>query len=695
MGSPPDKPANDQSSGQAGDGPSDTTGTGGPFDLAGGIDGKDGPGTDANSVADGSSAADGAGDSGDSGGGGSGGRGGTSGGGAGGVGGNGGTGAGGTGGSGTAGSGVGGAGTGGAGTGGAAGTTGGDAGVDLGSLGADAADSGTDAREAGVDTLHPDSAAADGGSDASNPDLIADANSASDVMDGLAISPAAQGPDVVDGPAADSGLPPPGDATSADVPASPDSGSEGGSADAPATTGLDASLIQAYGVVLDAGLGGLPAIAGLAVDQNGNQFIAGSLYNTANLGSGSVTSAGNGDLLIAKLDPATLQAVWTKNFGDTADQQGTGVAVSHAGRVGVIGNFTGAMTIGNAISDPLPSAVDFIAAVDASGAGLWARVVNTQSGALLSMAGNLAQESFVVCGYAMGAATDLDPNAPTNPDKLRDVLIAKIDAATGTTIWGHQFGGAGTQSCGAATMDDNGDVYATGSYNGTLDFGLGAFSPAPPTAQQLVWVAKFDGGTGAVIASKSYGSINKQYPKGIAVYGSGTTAKVAITGNMKSTLAFGSTTLTSPGGTDGFLAELDSNLNPLWAKNWGDDQDQEAHSVAFDSAGELVVVGLMNGDATFVSTTPGSTTLHTNGTVASDAYWAKFSPDGTSAIWAQRYGDTAGQTADVVAIASAATGAQKDVVSVAGYFTGSIDDLGLSPITTTATQVGYLLVLHP
>ena len=59
-------------------------------------------------------------------------------------------------------------------------------------------------------------------------------------------------------------------------------------------------------------------------------------------------------------------------------------------------------------------------------------------------------------------------------------MVAKINAADGAVMWARQIGGAGIQICSSIVADGT-NVYVTGTYQGTLDFGngTGAFPAAP------------------------------------------------------------------------------------------------------------------------------------------------------------------------------------------------------------------------
>jgi len=439
----------------------------------------------------------------------------------------------------------------------------------------------------------------------------------------------------------------------------------------------------------------VPGIAGLSADGTGNLYIAATLFNSADFGSGSVSSAGSADLVVARLDPASGNATWTKPFGDDQDQFATGVAVSRSGQVVAMGTFFGSVTAGNNISNASSNAIDFIVGLNsADGTGLWAKSVDTKLGGLIAIAGsgNPEKDEVVVCGYTMPCAASADPNdagctgpmtdlsltGHVNSDKLEDIIIAKLHSATGAVVWARQYGGAGSQLCKAVTMDSSGNVFAAGVYNG--DFGAGSLDTFGPTVQ-AIWVAKLDSATGDIVTAKDFGGNGLQSVAGIAVDGGG---NVAVTGNMQLSLAFGGTTLTSSGGTDGFLAKLDPNLAPLWAKNWGDAKNQESHAVGFKSNGDIVVVGAMKGHAVF-----GSTTLVAAGTAANDAYWAKYNADDSSGDCpAMIYGDIANQSADFLVISSGGA------LNVAGFSKGTID-FGNGKSLTSVNPSGFVVQIGP
>jgi hypothetical protein len=130
----------------------------------------------------------------------------------------------------------------------------------------------------------------------------------------------------------------------------------------------------AFGFAARGGGGGSDIGRGVAADAAGNVYVVGTFNNTASFGSGSataqLTSAGGGDVFVAKYSPAGVLA-WARRMGGTGNDQGLGIAVSPAGIVTVTGSFQG-----TADFDPSPAVFNltsaggtdvFVARLDAGG----------------------------------------------------------------------------------------------------------------------------------------------------------------------------------------------------------------------------------------------------------------------------------------------------------------------------------------
>lgn len=209
----------------------------------------------------------------------------------------------------------------------------------------------------------------------------------------------------------------------------------------------------------------------IAVDAAGNAVITGTLNGAADFGGGVLTSAGLGDVFIAKLD-SSGNHLWSKRFGDASDQLGTGVATSPTGNVVVTGYLSGgALSFGGANLINQGGNDAFLVQLDPAGNHLWSRLgggPSNQSGLSVAVdpAGNVG-----MTGYLAGTA-DFGGGVLTGLG-LADIFIAKYDAA-GNHLWSKAFGDSATQFARCIAMDANGDSIITGLMSGPTDFGNGA-----------------------------------------------------------------------------------------------------------------------------------------------------------------------------------------------------------------------------
>ena len=442
-------------------------------------------------------------------------------------------------------------------------------------------------------------------------------------------------------------------------------------------------------------------LTNIAWDKDGSLITGQAFYGIPSFGplNGGVpldvTNNGSADILVAKLDPNSGNPSWVFTAGDVKDQYVTGVAVTSAG-LGLLGTFEGTLQIGSGapVVNAGSTMIDYIAGIGEDGSGVWAKKINLGGGKLNAIAGQTGKGYFVVCGSAMNNAANLSPTgvALGTPGGGNDVVVAAVNASDGTILWSKMFGGAMDQSCTAAVLDDAGNAVFAGSYAGTLDFGAGSLSPAPTGAtDQILWVAKLNGTTGATISAKAFGTTGTVSPQALTADAQG---NVIVAGKLSgAAVTFGSTVLT-PVATDTFVAKLDTNLAPSWARRWGGSV-ATCKGVAVDSTGNAIAVGTFSGT---IDVGPGSTVLtsHPSATLNLSNVLETFvvSLDGSTGqtLCAHNYGDGAskGGGAQAVAVNRWATGAEQNATAIAGSFSVVVD-FGVTALSSTGNSIGYLL----
>jgi len=473
-----------------------------------------------------------------------------------------------------------------------------------------------------------------------------------------------------------------------------------GAATGKGSTAVNASELSASGSTTKKWV---PSLSGLAVGATGTLWAAGKIYSPFDFGAGTVASSGGADIYLTKLDPATSLATATFTFGDSGgkDQIATAVAIASSGNVSVIGYFSGEIDFTASTADgsgpsgkpgtagldflQAGSAVPFFGVFDKASTGRYVtpikvHMVDVGFGALLSVNANPGQNAFAICGKTSRAVADWSDSGANRGvitgDKAvaggdMDIVVAKIDAATGAVLWGKQFGGAGNQVCESVTIDNNGDVIVAGGYSGTLKFG-GATSALPvqaDTSLALLYVARLDGTSGAPIAARTWGTAGRSNAYSVTVDAS---SNIIVAGVLGGDIDFGGgISITNAGWTDAFVVKLTSTLAPVWAKSFGDaDFDQTARSVGVTSIGDVFIGGSFKGNlGTLGLTSTNQTTV--------DAFTAKLAASDGAVLDAHAYGDAAGaQAVSSIAVARTATGALANSVFIGGSFSSSITLMG-------------------
>ncbi len=172
----------------------------------------------------------------------------------------------------------------------------------------------------------------------------------------------------------------------------------------------------------------------------------------------------------------------------------------------------------------------------------------------------------------------------------------QLKAQNVTLEWVNQLSSTGGYSKGESiTTDNQGNVYVTGAFGGTVDFDPGAGS-ASFTAQGHtdVFVCKYSA-TGSLIWAKVMGgSVESDRGRAIALDKEG---NVYTAGMFYGTADFDPGTgvelliANSAGWSDAFISKLDKDGNFVWAKSIGGPGADEGTSIAVDTSGQVYIYG--------------------------------------------------------------------------------------------------------
>ncbi len=241
-----------------------------------------------------------------------------------------------------------------------------------------------------------------------------------------------------------------------------------------------------------------------------------------------------------------------------------------------------------------------------------------------------------------------------------DVFLAKF-LPNGAFVWNRSFGSNGTDVAYGLAVTPAGDIYITGSFTNSVDFGGGALASAG-TADGFL--ARYSTNS-AHVFSLRFGGTSFDEGLSVAVDGSGS---AYVTGDYYGIADFGGGNLAFSGVSDAFLVKYSNVGAHQWSQRFGGTSADVGRGVAIDGLGYLLLTGSFWNTVNF-----GGGNLVSGG--AADIFVAKYHPMAGIHQWSARYGST--EIDEGWAIAGSTTGN----AIVTGYFGGTVN-LGGSNLTT-------------
>ncbi len=423
---------------------------------------------------------------------------------------------------------------------------------------------------------------------------------------------------------------------------------------------------------------------GIAVDAGGNVYTTGYFFGTADFdpgaGASSLTASGQpSDVFISKLDQAG-NFVWAKQIGGPQSDRGEKIALDGAGNVYVTGTFAGTIDAdpGVEVSNLIGAggADAFVVKLNSSGDFVWAKGFGGLDEDFARDIAIDAAGNVVVTGDYRGTI-DLDPGAGV----LNMMSAGDYDAyvvqlsSVGDLNWGRSAGGTFNDIGLGLALDSASNVIVTGRYNGPATFdavssvvleGAGAFVMKLETGGNFVWARALS----STNLADGY-SVATDSDDNIVTVGT-------FFGTIDLDPSVGIANRTSNGGSDMFVAKLDSAGGLLWGTSLGGLGFDAIYGVAVDASNGIYLTGGFDGLVDF-DPSAGAFSLSSAG--GTDAFVTKLDASGTLE-WARRFGGTGADF--VLDMVLDNTGS----ILTTGYYERTVDfDPGSA--VTTLTSVGF------
>jgi hypothetical protein len=307
--------------------------------------------------------------------------------------------------------------------------------------------------------------------------------------------------------------------------------------------------------------------------------------NCSQGGAGGAGGGGAGD----------IEQLLLEDYGDDSVQFGTSVAFDADGNFYVAGYFQGTFPVEMEELTTSTNADMFLIRFLADGSVDWAKSFGQTRGFFTGSAAievAVASDNNPIIASAVEGATTLDAtNVLQQVGMDPDLFIAKLDATTGESIWYSQFADSAVNAViRDIDTDAAGNVYFTGEVQGTaVNLPVGTTS-----ASFSGFVVKLDAdGVGQWSGEVKAGSGVRSL--GVSVADDGNVAVVgSFLGTVE---VEGSGMLVANGNEfpDAFAVLYDPTGQAIRLARWGDGANQEASSVDFDQSGNMVIGGRNSG----------------------------------------------------------------------------------------------------
>ncbi|MFM2386613.1 MAG: hypothetical protein RL660_1370 [Bacteroidota bacterium] len=267
-------------------------------------------------------------------------------------------------------------------------------------------------------------------------------------------------------------------------------------------------------------------------------------------------------------------------------------------------------------------------------------------------------------------------------------LLISPHCSAQTLLFANDIKGSSTSVTLGTACDLWGNTYATGWYNGTVDFDPGAATYNLTTiGSRDIFVVKYDS-SGALKWAKSYGSnCTTCSDEGVGVAVS-STGKVYVTGLFLTTCDFdlssSAGTLTSAGDFDIFILQLDTAGAFGWVGQMGGSSNDVPMDIALDAQDNIYLAGQLSHT---VDIDP-SSTVQTLVASSFDGFVAKILPSG-QLDWGHLIGSTGMEQSRAITV-------YNDKVYVCGSYNLTVDfdpGSGVQNRTSSGSLDFYILCL--
>ena len=394
------------------------------------------------------------------------------------------------------------------------------------------------------------------------------------------------------------------------------------------------------------------AAYGIAVDNNGNAYVAGyTLSNEATFPAKvgpDLTFNGVDDAFVAKVNPSGSGLAYCGYIGGDDSDEAYGIAVDNSGNAYVVGYAMSNMAtfpvkVGpdltqNGISDA------FIAKVNSSGSGFvyCGYIGGSDSDIAYGIAMDSNGNAYVAGSTASTEATfpvTAGPDLSYNDTSWLDAFVAKVNPSGDTLVYCGYIGGDDIEEAFGIAVDSGGQAYVTGyTYSTQSTFPVKAGPDISYNSGGDAFVARVNSTGESLVYCGYIGGADEDAGYSIAVDGSGNAyvTGYAMSNEASFPIKVGPD-LTQNGLDDAFVTKVNSTGTALVYSGYigGNDSDR-GYGIAVDSRGIAYVAGGTNSSLATFPVAVGPDLIQNGSADAFAAKVAAFSKDDLVLTWASQ-----------------------------------------------------------
>jgi hypothetical protein len=317
----------------------------------------------------------------------------------------------------------------------------------------------------------------------------------------------------------------------------------------------------------------------------------------------------------------------------------------------------------------------------ATSSGSWAMDIGGTGADMGYAVGRDASGNIFVTGYFSGSV-NFGGGALSSAGG-QDIFVVKY-SPSGTHLWSKRFGGSGDDSAEAVAVDLNGDVVVSGYFSGAAVIGANTFTS---NSGKDIFLLKLSGANGAALWAKQIGgldwSTSTPDDQGYGVATDPRNGDVVLTGQVSGSVYFDGNLVNGNSSPGSFIAKYASNGLYQWSKVFNQTGYDYGKSVAVDASGNILLAGNTRGS---INLGGGSLPFGGN-SLTYNFYIGKFSSSGVYS-WGRCFGGLSGWANSI------AVDGQGNVAIVGGFVPGTVDFGGGITISSTGgSQSGFIVKL--